>query len=607
MSEELSPQPAASFPAPRDSPLEYPGKRPLHSFVLASETVFPVMDTGNWVVTEHTGQKLDLDAFLMQRNAATLDERFAVIGYGSNAVPGQLVSKFGNDAVVPVLMGTLANCDIVYNLISNSGYAFAELLVDRGQTECPVGITFLDDRQIGEMISSEQNYRLAFAPSTFVFPNDAKLHTDKGRQLYVFAGFQRIWIPNGRTSPVSIAELSSREDAESQEVVLSRVLDEFADRLPEGIDTPSRLVQRLQQEAEAEDGPGKVKFILQEAVEKSERSLPCLIDSVDLADTKKVTKFLDWEVDGTKDLHRTSVPFDFVVVLNTERAKKLGLKQSWGFSRYVAIERTTESGNNEGERDDKKALRVYARLVVDSSIHWGTVGLDQTLRNALGIPFSIKSKRASELQCQLGFFPVRVGIRERWKAFLTRLLGRRYLYCRVAKPHPPDIEKDICRISKDSLALMGTQEGNRIVLVSCTEQRDHYTLKNYSIKAFDLNETMTAQRTIEEDEAWDARYVAASKLLNVEPDIGRIVLDKHFRSVLGVQPGDPIKMRREFPDLFKQQLLDVGIALGVSVVALYGLLDPFFADPIGKLSITMVGSTVISFGVIILRLRGRVV
>ena len=187
------------------------------------------------------------------------------------------------------------------------------------------------------------------------------------------------------------------------------------------------------------------------------------------------------------------------------------------------------------------------------------------------------------------------------------------MFLRVAKPHPPDIEKNICRVPKDALALMGTEEGNRIVLVSCLKSdKGYYTLKNWSVKAFDLDKTMNEQRKNEEDksvkEGWAARYVNVRKLFHVEPDISPIFLDRHIRNQLNVQPGDPIKIRRNFPDLFKQQILEVGIVLTISAVALTGLFPSSLKVNYYKLFLlyALGGSIFVSCLIILLRLRSKV-
>ena len=154
MNRNLHPEPIEKYPAPREDAFKYPGQRPSTGFVLSDRLVWPIIyndeDKGSIgstvngrVLLDSDNQYLTINKFLESRCAAPLEERFPVIGYGSNPVPGQLLSKFGTDAIVPVVLGKIQNSDIVYNLISNMGYVFAEMIFNENTSEGKVGITFL--------------------------------------------------------------------------------------------------------------------------------------------------------------------------------------------------------------------------------------------------------------------------------------------------------------------------------------------------------------------------------------------------------------------------------------------------------------------------------
>ncbi len=284
-------------------------------------------------------------------------------------------------------------------------------------------------------------------------------------------------------------------------------------------------------------------------------------------------ELVEFMVNGTNDGQRKNAPYDFVVVLHPNTCTRLGLKN------YVVATRTADDAGNAPDR--KKPLRVYGVVFRDDSLGKDEICLDQTLRNGLGIPYEQGQHRRLDLR----LFPLRVSLFQRVRGAVTSWLGRRYLFLRIAKPYPPDIEKSICRASNDAPSLMGTDDGNRIVFVSCVKDEkdsDSYVLKNHSVKAFDLPDNMRAQRAkLEEqlsDEQWAARYVCAAKLLDVSPDIGWVFLDAHERKLLQVEPGDPIKVRRDFPDLLKRQLLEVGALLAISAIALTNLLPKWMKE-----------------------------
>ncbi len=187
----LSIKSATDYPAPRESPLSYPGRRPRWSFLLLrGGQVHPVdlppnplpksSQLGLCGVMADSGQQLALDGFLSELGVATMERRFLVIAYGSNSVPGQLTSKFGQDCVVPVIKGHAQGCDVVYNLISNRGYAFAELYIDGAASACAdVSITFLDDHQLQIMVETEENYILAYSPRDVRLENGQYLSAER--------------------------------------------------------------------------------------------------------------------------------------------------------------------------------------------------------------------------------------------------------------------------------------------------------------------------------------------------------------------------------------------------------------------------------------------
>ena len=84
--------------------------------------------------------------------------------------------------------------DIVYNLISNMGYAFAELAINQTSINCGIGITFLDEIQLEKMIETEENYCLAYAPNNVILESGQSLQSGNNFGLYVFAGFRKIWV-----------------------------------------------------------------------------------------------------------------------------------------------------------------------------------------------------------------------------------------------------------------------------------------------------------------------------------------------------------------------------------------------------------------------------
>jgi hypothetical protein len=88
--------PLARFPF---TAATYPGRRPRFSFLFTREGIYRL-------------KLRNLDAFLTERNLPPVAERYAVVADGSNACPGQLISKKLRD--VPVIFGHLVGAEAVY-------------------------------------------------------------------------------------------------------------------------------------------------------------------------------------------------------------------------------------------------------------------------------------------------------------------------------------------------------------------------------------------------------------------------------------------------------------------------------------------------------------
>lgn len=293
------PVPAGNFPAPRVVPLLYPGKRPASGFLLSHGTAHPLRFVRNGANPVLQSRDVDvamypgspdvaIDRFLMDRGVAPLGSRYPVIGYGSNPVPGQLLEKFGPHTTLPVIFGHLSGCDVAYNLVSNFGYAFADLLVGAAFGRCEVGITFLDQAQLELMVESEQNYHLAYSPGDVHLESGHTIEGGPGSALYVFAGLRRVWVPSGFHGPAAVAEIECTDRilrALTQKEYLLLAIEQF-ELSRRGIHTAEEFSQRLLREANAPEVRGKLKFDLQNYIHNDPRSYPALAETATIVDLR---------------------------------------------------------------------------------------------------------------------------------------------------------------------------------------------------------------------------------------------------------------------------------------------------------------------------------
>lgn len=173
----LNSAPVAAFPSPRVEPLCYPGVRPAYSFVLNAGEVYPLQVAdgaeGPTFVLGSASAGLELNEVLRLSGVATMEERVPVVGFGSNACPGQLAEKFsvaqnkwgditasGDHHTAPALRGSLHDVAAVYSSkLGIHGYVFGELIDTPGATT-DVFVNFLSPGQLRRMVRSENAYEL---------------------------------------------------------------------------------------------------------------------------------------------------------------------------------------------------------------------------------------------------------------------------------------------------------------------------------------------------------------------------------------------------------------------------------------------------------------
>lgn len=145
-------RPAADYPF---TPATYPGPRPRCSFVFAAGLVRP-LEVGEDGGLRFAATGESLSGWLRGHYVADLDERTAVLGYGSNLCPGRLSAKGFHDlgpvVVVRAVVSGLAAAWCAGRTTEGNVPATVVAAPDSGEVH---GVTFLDGRQLACMDASE--------------------------------------------------------------------------------------------------------------------------------------------------------------------------------------------------------------------------------------------------------------------------------------------------------------------------------------------------------------------------------------------------------------------------------------------------------------------
>jgi hypothetical protein len=293
-------------------------------------------------------------------------------------------------------------------------------------------------------------------------------------------------------------------------------------------------------------------------------------------------------VASTSTKQRRQAKDDYIVCINASRKKDSNL------GRCAAVTHTVSHEGNEIK------LKVHCRVVIDDSLPENTAAIDQTIRNALGIPFEFNQESTF-----VEVYPLRLSVFQSAGDFLSRILGRRYLFLRVCKADISDMEKNLVRIPLDAFKLLGTDAGNKLMLEfpQKVEGKDEYLLKNLAIKAYELIPEIVERRRKLEEPHISSRYPDVEQVLGISPDISRAFLDTHTRELLGdAQVLDAIKARRDPVDLFWREFREFGL---IFFVSLFAIVSVFQAQG-GWLILISLGALLIALILVFVRIRSLV-
>ncbi len=283
----------------------------------------------------------------------------------------------------------------------------------------------------------------------------------------------------------------------------------------------------------------------------------------------------------------------------------------------------------------------YAQSVVGGSRHesaQNSVEIDQTLRNALGIPFWIGSENSN---IPIYVYPLRYN--NSLKKRLSEFLGQRYLYYRVAKSAVPDIEKNIARIESSYFPLLGMPVGYSIVAERPIKSKlrngkiAEFTISRQKIKAFAASNEFLKNRSVLQKNDPIRYFPANEHLYNpdyfkstgrysgsppadaaFEPDIPTIFVDHHFRNFdiskgglnAGMTDLTAVSVTRDTGEIFLKEMTDFGVAFAVSLLPLAQLVYSLTtsASNQGRYFLLILGILLPAFfiGLLVLRIRRQV-
>ncbi|MBU9723271.1 MULTISPECIES: hypothetical protein [Bacillaceae] len=367
---------------------------------------------------------------------------------------------------------------------------------------------------------------------------------------------------------------------------------------------------------------------------------------------------LNFIIKPTETKHRIQSKGDYVIALTKEKIEELKIKN------MAVIEVISEL--KKGKKSDKsniKDIRIHCSIIEDSNIDTNVdikhtegkdielvpILVDQNIRNSLGVS-EFRDKVKSELDLgsihSINIYPLKIALFDKIKNRLSYIFGRRYLILRVQKSDVNDLEKQICRIDDEAIEILGTHSGSKVVVESTIKIKEHYFNKynyykakrgilpwilekiyyyklnknkdnnkyifvNKSIKTYTLHDSIIARRKEaykkqDLNEGMNVRFPDPDQLLNVEPDIHPIYMDKHDREQLGVSSLDVVKVKRSLSDLFFKEMRDFGVLFSITFLTTVLTLFQVFPGMSSLIIIAPIVSIVFSVLMIMLNIRARI-
>ena len=147
-------KPITSYPF---HPEEYPGNTPSFSYFLSKDFVHELQITADLLLSKaivnFKAQKIELPLLLRQLSVEPLEDRYAILGYGSNASPDRLIKKGISN--LPIVRVFAKNLDVVYAYEKTDYGAIPATIVESPSTLTEIWVSFLNEEQLGKMDGSE--------------------------------------------------------------------------------------------------------------------------------------------------------------------------------------------------------------------------------------------------------------------------------------------------------------------------------------------------------------------------------------------------------------------------------------------------------------------
>lgn len=551
--------------APLVDPLIYPGKIPDHSFIYIGDYFFPLnvkkdcrigKSRIKWLKDlpkdiEIRGDLNALDNCLLRFNTTSMDWRYPVLAYGSNASPSQLKRKFSDDragSIVPVIKTKIQGLDVVYSAHMSSYGAIPSTLIASPTTEITLFITFLDKMQLHIIDNTERNYdrvRISGHEFPIILESGEKLS-----ECYAYLSKSGVLLLDNH--PVRLADIPSKLanfKPASEGEVLSRVVD-----LANHYKTTSPI-------KDTKDLLAKIKNT-QISTSDITNLLRTNFSKLDVGIPQKSISQLNIYRDIPSSWLNENDIESFTVLPNYKRkpgdyaiAVHSNVKSRLNLGRYGVVE----------YKLDGNVFSVIASLSSSEIVkNESYIHMDQTIRSAIG----------AKVRERVNLYPIpdHGGLPQR---LIDKLIPRKYQVMRVQLAAKIMIEKAGCLMPKIAMEIMSIEPGDEVVLESAVRDNTEsdYRIEKLTLRAYPTPSNVQELREKIQSGMLHSRFPDCSESFSTFPDLPWLFIDADARNTLGLDKCSPIRLYASRKYQLMKEFREFAFLIIVTLLSAISLVD----------------------------------
>jgi len=287
---------------------------------------------------------------------------------------------------------------------------------------------------------------------------------------------------------------------------------------------------------------------------------------------------------STRD--RPSPSSSHIVQFNPKTMKRLNVKKGM----HVLLTSASDISIKYWGETRNRRLRIVGNVHKhDKRMGENEIRVDQTLRNAIGLPVHVSGEEQVQIQKYVGPKPSFLN------RFVTRLLGVQDQVLRVHPSDTPAMEKQVCVLHKEAMNIIGVEVGDFVIVESPYR-------KPISLRVLELSDEMKEEREkqIQND---SNRYPPCSEYLNLgRPDLPWILMDWHARDSLKVEVCDPVIVKRDLSHILYRNLNSFAILLLITLVCASLAIEPVWAK-----ALVFGGGIATSLLLVLYRIRKQII